>query len=65
MEKNLKKNIYMYIHINITESLCCASETLDINNTSIKKSPKMMYVCVYNTNNVYLCFIYINTYTIL
>ena len=30
---NLKKNIYIYIHIHLIESLCCTLETLQINFT--------------------------------
>ena len=26
MEKNIKKNIYIYIHIYMAESLCCAAK---------------------------------------
>ena len=43
MEKNTKKDKYMYIHIYITESLCCAPETnttLQINYNSVKCSFK-------------------------
>ena len=46
MEKNTKKDKYMYIHIYITESLCCAPETnttLQINYNSVK--------CIFKTKS--------------
>ena len=46
MENNLKKNIYIHIHIYITESLCCICETsttLQINYTSIKTNNTLTY----------------------
>ena len=39
MEKNIKKNVGIYIYIHKTESLCCTAEinTLKMKYTSIKK----------------------------
>ena len=40
MENDIKKNVYTYTYVCITESLCCTTEfnaTLQINYISVKK----------------------------
>ena len=37
MEKNLKKNIYVWMDVCVTESLCCIPE-MQVKNTLIEKN---------------------------